>query len=291
MQRKELFPPDRGLQARMIVALITAALSAVVAIAVIAWLAIAVAWWAAVIVVGFAADGFLVRPDKHRPRKPASHPRERKVRRLLDRLATVADMPVPRLAVMGDDAPLTWTTALPWQRPTLHVTTGLLDSCDTSELEAILAHELSHIANRDVAVMTVLAGPPSWILDGIRVYWRQRHAEDAPRFATVRYAMGMVVFASWSAALALPWALTARAVSRHRELAADRGAAVLTGSPAQVAAALRALSETHTVPDLRIALLSPLPARERTKSVWATHPPLHARVARLERMEALLQTR
>src|SRR5918994_7701119 len=198
MQHKELFPPDRGLQARMIVALATAALSAVVALAVIAWLAIAVAWWAAVIVVGFALDGFLVRPDKRKASEPARHPRERKVRRLLDRLATVADTPVPRLVVQGDDAPLSWTTALPWKRPTLHVTTGLLDACDVSELEALLAHELSHIANRDVWVMTVLAGPPSWILDGIRVYWNERHADDAPRLATVRYAMGMVVFASWS---------------------------------------------------------------------------------------------
>ena len=275
----------------MIVALVTAALSAIAAVAVVAWLAVAIAWWAAVIVVGFALDGFFVRPDRRRPARPASHPRERKVRRLLDRLATVADMPVPRLVVQGEDAPLSWTTALPWQRPTLHVTTGLLDVCDVSELEAILAHELSHVANRDAWVMTVLAGPPSWILDGIRVYWNQRHAEDAPRLATVRYAVGMVVYGSWSAALALPWALTARAVSRHRELAADRGAALLTGSPAQVAAALRTLSESATVADLRLALLAPIPARERGGGLWATHPPLHARVARLERMEEMLQTR
>jgi heat shock protein HtpX len=275
----------------MIVALVTAAISAVAAVAFLVWLAVTVAWWAAVIVVGFAPDGFLVRPDKRPPAQPAKHTRGHKLRRLLDRLATVADMPVPRLIVQADEAPLTWTTALPFRHPTLHVTTGLLDACDTSELEAILAHELSHIANRDVWAMTVLAGPPSWILDGIRVYWNQRHAEDAPRFATVRYAMGMLVFASWSAALALPWALTARAVSRHRVLAADRGAALLTGSPAQVAAALRALSESATVPDLRLALLSPIPARERDGGLWATHPPLRDRVARLERMEALLQKR
>ena len=154
------------------------------------------------------------------------------------------------------------------------MTTGLLDVCDVSELEAILAHELSHIANRDAWVMTVLAGPPSWILDGIHVYWTQRHAEDAPRLTTLRYAVGMVMYGSWSAALALPWALTALAVSRHRELAADRGAALLTGSPAQVAAALRTLSESATVPDLRLALLSPIPARERGGGLWATHPPL-----------------
>jgi heat shock protein HtpX len=289
--RKELFPPDRGLQARMIAALVTAALSAAAAIAVVVWLVVAVAWWAAVIVVGFALDGFLERPDRRRPARPAKHPRQAKVRRLVDRLCAVGDMPVPTLVIEGDDAPLTWTTARPWRTPTVHVTSGLLDACDTAELEAILAHELSHIANRDVWVMTILAGPPSWILDGIRVYWRERHTDDAPRFATIRYAMGMVVFASWSAALALPWALTARAVSRHRELAADRGAALLTGSPAQVAAALRALSETAAMPDLRLTLLTPLPARERTRSLWATHPPLGTRVARLERMEVLLQTR
>ena len=65
----------------------------------------------------------------------------------------------------------------------------------------------------------------------------------------------------------------------------------LTGSPAQVAAALRTLSESATVPDLRLALLSPIPARERGGSLWATHPPLSVRVARLERMEEMLQTR
>ena len=200
-------------------------------------------------------------------------------------------MPVPRLVVMGDDAPLIWTTARPWQRPTLHVTTGLLDGCDVSELEAILAHELSHVANRDVGVMTVLAGPASWILDGIRVYWKQRHEEDAPRLATVRYAIGMVVFASWSAALALPWALTARAVSRHRELAADRGAALLTGSPAQVAAALRALSET--APSRTSGSRSSARSRPASAGEASGRPTRRCttRVARLERMEAMLQTR
>ena len=67
----------------MMVALATAALSAVVAVAVVAWLVVAVAWWAAVIVVGFALDGFLVRPDQRRPKEPASHPRRHRVRRLL----------------------------------------------------------------------------------------------------------------------------------------------------------------------------------------------------------------
>ena len=85
----------------MIVALATAALSAVVAVAVVVWLAVTIAWWAAVIVVGFALDGFLVRPDKRPPSRPKSHPRERKVCRWLDRLAAMADIPVPRLVVAG----------------------------------------------------------------------------------------------------------------------------------------------------------------------------------------------
>lgn len=276
----------------MIVALATAVVSAVAAVAILVWLAVVVAWWAPVIVVGFALEGLLVRPDKDRPAEPAKHARGRKLQRLIDRLAAMADMPVPRVEVLRDEAPQIWTTALPTRRATLHVTTGLLDACDGSELEALVAHELSHVANRDAWVMTVLGGPPSWILDGIRVYWNQRHEDGGGARATVRYALGMVVYASWSAALALPWALTARAVSRHRELSADRGAAQLTGSPAQVAAALRALSETASAPDLRLALLSPIPTRERERrSLWATHPPLHARVAHLEHMERLLQAR
>jgi len=290
VRRKELFPPDRGLQARMVVALLTAAATAILAVAVVAWIAIAVVWWAAVAVVGFAVDGFLSGRGKKRSKKPARKNfvgpgRQIRARETLARLAALGDMRAPKLVFEDEEAALSWTTAWPWQQPAIHITRGLVYACEPPELEAILAHELSHIANRDAWVMPMLAGPPTWILGGIRVYWEQRHEEGGSVFTTFRYAVGMLVYGSWAAALALPWALTARAVSRHRELAADRGAALLTGSPAQVAATLRTLSAKVTIPDLRLALLSPLPAREGKAGLWATHPPLDRRVAQLESME------
>jgi heat shock protein HtpX len=290
--RKELFPADRGLQARMIVALLTAAATAILAVAAVAWLAIAVVWWAAVIFVAFAVDGYLSGRRKPRTapaRKGAVGPgRQIRARETLGRLAALGGMCAPKLVFEDEEAPLSWTTAQPWREPAIHVTRGLVYACEPPELEAILAHELSHIANRDAWVMTVLAGPPTWILEGIRGYWAERHEDGWRPVATLRYAVGMVVYGSWVAALTLPWALTTRAVSRHRELAADRGAALLTGSPAQVAAALRTLSAQVTVPDLRLALLTPLPGREGKRRLWATHPPLERRVAQLEAMERSL---
>jgi heat shock protein HtpX len=277
----------------MVVALLTAAATAILAIAVVAWLAIAVVWWAAVIFLAFAVDGFLAGPGKKRGKKPARKNfvgpgRQIRARDALARLAALAGTRAPKLVFEDDEATLSWTTAWPWQEPAIHVTRGLVYASEPPELEAILAHELTHIANRDAWVMPMLAGPPTWILDGIRVYWAERHNDGWKPVATLRYAVGMVVYGSWAAALTLPWALTARAVSRHRELAADRGAALLTGSPAQVAATLRALSAKVTIPDLRLAMLSPLPAREGRSSLWATHPRLERRVAQLDAMEHAL---
>jgi heat shock protein HtpX len=276
----------------MIVALLTAAATAILAVAAVAWLAIAVVWWAAVIFVAFAADGLLSgrRTQRTAPaRKGAVGPgRQIRAREALARLAALGGLRAPKLVFEDDEAALSWTTAQPWREPAIHVTRGLVYACEPPELEAILAHELTHIANRDAWVMTVLVGPPTWILEGIRVYWAERHEDGWKPVATLRYAVGMVVYGSWVAALTLPWALTTRAVSRHRELAADRGAALLTGSPAQVAATLRTLSAKVTIPDLRLALLSPLPAREGKRSLWATHPPLERRVAQLEAMERTL---
>jgi heat shock protein HtpX len=124
-----------------------------------------------------------------------------------------------------------------------------------------------------------LVGPPSWILAGIHDGWRHRQGSQ------LRNAIGIAAI-SWLAALALPGALAARLLSRHRELAADRGAALLTGSPACVAAALRRLS-AEPAPDLRLALLNFVGPRDT--GPWATHPPLKARLAQLDRMERELQ--
>jgi len=153
-------------------------------------------------------------------------------------------------------------------------------ACSDRELQAVVAHELAHIANRDAWVMTLVAAP-SWILAGIQDGWRERTG------SWLRNAVGMVAI-SWLVALALPGALAVRLLSRQRELAADRGAALLTGSPAGVAAALRRLSADPPPADLRLAVLNFVGARDA--GVWATHPPLAQRLAQLDHMERALQS-
>jgi heat shock protein HtpX len=288
-RRRDLFPLDRALQARMAAALLVATASAAALVAVVGWLAAAVQWRLAAGVVLFAAGGLAATTgSQRRPTRPLAPRDERRARELLARLVALAAMRAPRLAVEADRAALSWTTAVPWRPATIHVTSGLVHDCSNRELESVLAHELTHIANRDAWVMTIV-GPPSWILAGMREGWREREG------SWLRNAIGLAAI-SWLAALALPGALAARLLSRHRELAADRGAALLTGSPAGVAAALRRLSgSAGPGPDLRLArleLLNFAPSRPRGHGVfarlWATHPPLERRLAQLDRIERAL---
>ena len=137
------------------------------------------------------------------------------------------------LVVETNRAALSWTTALPRRRPSVHVTTGLLDRVGDRELQAVLAHELAHVLHRDAVLVTLLAGPPAYLMAGLRSMASEGGREW---FAAILFGVFLVPPAAVMLAIA-------RVVSRHRELAADRAAAVLTGSPASVAAALLAVDD------------------------------------------------
>jgi heat shock protein HtpX len=214
------------------------------------------------------------------------------VERAIERLCLVADLDEPLTALVADDVPLSWTTAPPGRRPRVHVTTGMVELLDDAGLQAVLAHELSHIGNRDAVLMTVLAAPGVRVLRSLHVTWR--HA--AEQHWTI--ALAAAVMCAVLAVPALVSVGVSRIVSRHRELAADRGAALLTGSPAALAAALAQLSDgLHAIPDrdLRVAAVSDVlhvvPAKPANgiARLWATHPPLEDRIHRLERLEAQRQ--
>jgi heat shock protein HtpX len=287
-----VFSAGLGLRMRMYVAL---ALNAVLLVALLAGL-IALffvdnGWSIVVLIAAFAFIGaFGERRRKERRRSSKRMDLER-ARRAVGRLSVLADVPVP--AVKGEriGPPLSWTTALPRRQPNIHVTRALLLQLDDAQLEAVLAHELSHIANRDAIVMTVLSAPGIYVLRGLRLSWHD---------AGLRAKAGLLMFGFM---LILPAAISAglaRIVSRHRELAADRGAAMLTGSPAALAAALLRLSgEMAAIPqrDLRTVaardLLHVVPVRPERgiRRLWATHPRLATRVRELERLESRLQAR
>lgn len=249
-----------------------------------------VAVGAALVLVQYFASDKLVLLSTHarligEGDEPALH-------RIVERLAQLADLPTPRLALMETPAPNSFATGRSPKRATVAVTRGLLSVLEPAELEAVLAHEISHIKNRDMMVLTyasLLASVAALIVEigiwtgfgfGIR---RGRGGGNA--------ALTIVLV---SAAVWLISFVLIRALSRYREYAADRGSVVLTGSAAAMRSALVKVSGVNgRIPtkDLRTAqamsaFFIVAPASKRAfGELLATHPTLEHRLARLEAME------
>lgn len=219
---------------------------------------------------------------------------------LLERLCMRADIPVPDLRVEWDAAPNAWTT-----RGRIHLTTRLVTLLDQSELEAVLAHELAHLAHRDAAVMDVCSAPSRVLLghagivvSGLRAWLR--HILEVP-------FPGVAAFAAFWAVLSVPpafvfgWVsrLSVLRMSRTREFAADAGAATLTGRPSALASALLKLDRESDL--LPRADLRQIEARavqrilgtgtSRLGPLFSTHPPTATRVKRLQAIERRLHAR
>jgi heat shock protein HtpX len=203
---------------------------------------------------------------------------------IVERLCVVADIPKPALVLDARPLPNSWIEGTKRGGFRLHLTQGLIDLLEPRELEAVIAHELAHVVNRDAAVMTVVGGPGEALLAG----------------GTRVMSQGWFpIMIGGLIASAIGWTGTygTRALSRYREFAADAGAVALTGSPAALASALMKVSDgLVAIPrkDLRAAALHDafhlLPvSRERAYGLPDTHPPLTARIERLERLEAALQ--
>ena len=256
-------------------------LAGVAALLVIArWSLVAAAFY----VVALSGGWLIAALNRPRP-QPGSDAVEAQVRVALVRLCVVGDLATPEIRVWRGLPALSWTTQLPFGRPRVHISEAMVRRTDERGLEAVLAHEMAHIANGDARIMTLLAGPAMAMLTA---FWSLRHVADS--------GWGLLVFVVTG--LAVPPALLlmglARLASRHRELAADRGAAVLTGSPAGLAAVLVALSDglarlpgTDLREVARADVFHLLPVREATgmSRLWATHPPLRRRLAALQEME------
>jgi heat shock protein HtpX len=179
---------------------------------------------------------------------------------------------------------------------TVCATTGLLRLLSPSELEAVLGHELTHVANRDVMVITLASFFASIAAFIVQMgFWFGGmfggDDEDGGPSAIVVILVSAVVYViSW---------LLLQALSRYREFAADRGSAIITGRPSALISALMKISgNMQQIPqqDLRAAnselaafYIFPPKAKQSFASLLSTHPPLEARIARLQRLEAQLQ--
>jgi heat shock protein HtpX len=216
---------------------------------------------------------------------------------MLERLCMRADMRVPELVVEGRTVPSAWT-----EGGRIHVNRRLLKLLDEGELEAVLAHELAHLARRDAAVMEICSAP-SRVLLGFTGCVRRRLRSWVGNSAMVvtGISVALVVLAGLCTppALVIGWLsrLSVLGMSRARELSADAAAATLTGRPSALASALLKLDrQREWVPraDLRqveaFAVLCIVGVhRARLGRLFATHPPIAARVKRLEETEIRIQ--
>ena len=213
---------------------------------------------------------------------------------IVDRLCALADMPKPRVAIADSDVPNAFATGRSPSDAVVCATTGILRRLEPAELEAVLAHELSHVAHRDVAVMTIagflgvaagfITRSMFWIGPGIGGGRRDRDEED--NFLLIMLVSILVY--------AISFMLT-RALSRYRELSADRGAAIITGAPSTLASALvKVTGAMGQIPtrDLRAAepfnafFFTPAAAPGFSiSSVFSTHPTLERRLAQLAEIE------
>jgi len=287
--------PDRGLTARMGLTMFLLGLLYVVLVGVIVYavdnlaLALIIAmgalfaqWYFSDRIALYAMHGRVVSPEE----APQLHG-------IVDRLCAVADMPKPTVAIADTDVPNAFATGRTPSRAVVCATTGLMRRLDERELEGVLAHELSHVAHRDVTVMTVasVVGVLAGFLTRIVLFsgmGRGRRDSNGAPVVLIVLLVSIVVYA-------LSFLLT-RALSRYRELSADRAGAFLTGQPSALASALVKISgEMGRIPsrDLREAepynaffLVPALAPGFSLSSLFSTHPPLERRLDQLGRIAA-----
>jgi heat shock protein HtpX len=207
---------------------------------------------------------------------------------MVERLCTMADLPKPRVAIIDSDVPNAFATGRSPKHSAVAVTRGLWERLEPREVEGVIAHELSHIANRDVLIMTLasffamLAGVITRFAMYAGLFGGGRRENNGPPVWLIVMLVSMVTYA-------LSYILI-RTISRYREYAADRGAAVLTGAPEYLMSALQKIAGTITqIPqrDLREVqamnafFIIPTNWRSSFGELFHTHPPLEKRLAAL----------
>jgi heat shock protein HtpX len=297
MAAPKTFGRDTGLQTRMLltmfllglvyavlIAVLIAAGIGVIAIAVIAAILFAVQYFTSDKIALYSMGARVVTPQE----QPELHT-------AIERLCIQANLPKPRVAVVQTPMPNAFAIGRSPNSATVSATTGLLALLTPAELEGVLAHELTHVQNRDVLVMTVasfFATVASLIVQ--MGFWFgmgfDDQDENGPGIIVVILVSGVVYMVSF---------VLLQTLSRYREFAADRGSAIITGRPSALASALRKISGSmDQIPqrDMRAAsgelaafYIFPPKAKQSIATLFSTHPPLEARLAALERLEAQLQ--
>ncbi len=235
----------------------------------------------------FASDKLVLLSTGAREVTPQQEP---ELYRIITRLSQLADLPTPRVAIMETMVPNAFATGRSPKHAVIAVTRGITQLLDPQELESVLGHEMSHIKNRDMMVLTyasLFASVASFIVQiGMWTGFGMNDRDDRDGNAA------MVVFLVSAAVWAISFFLL-RALSRYREYSADRGSVLLTGTPATMRSALLKVSGTmQRIPNADLRTAQSMNAffivpqvKSATVELFSTHPSLEHRLARLEALE------
>ncbi len=218
---------------------------------------------------------------------------------MVERLCAMANLPKPRVAVVPTDVPNAFATGRNAKHAVVAVTEGLWRRLEPQEIEAVLAHELSHVANRDVLVMTVasffamlarahhpLSASTSGVIGGFGGGGGARQGNNNNQGGV---PIWIIVLAVSVVTYAISYVLI-RTLSRYREYAADRGSALITGAPEHLMSALQKISSGITqipqrdlreVAGMNAFFIMPTNFRQKMSEIFADHPPLEKRLAAL----------
>ncbi len=209
---------------------------------------------------------------------------------MVERLCAMSDLPKPKIAVIDTDVPNAFATGRSPKHAAVAVTTGLWNRLEPREVEGVLAHELSHVANRDVLVMTVASffAMLAALLTRLGLYGGMfggggnRDDRNGPPIWLIIFAVSIVTYV-------LSYILI-RTISRYREYAADRGSALITGAPEHLMSALQKIAsdmvripqrDLREVAGMNAFFIIPTNVKSTFGELFATHPRLEKRLARL----------
>lgn len=223
--------------------------------------------------------------------KVVSEREQSKLHETVSRLCAIADLPKPKIAIVQSNIPNAFATGRSEKSAVVAVTTTLMNKLNQSELEAVLAHELSHIKNKDMLIMTIASVLPLVAFFIVRnmLWFGMMGGRRNARMAGAMVAVFIVSLLVGIASLIL-----VKTLSRYREFTSDKGAAIITGKPSQLASALMKISgvmsrvpseDLRKVEGMNAFFIIPAISKGSIMNLFSTHPTVEARIKALSKLE------
>jgi heat shock protein HtpX len=283
---------DAGLNARMILSFVILGILYVVFLSILHYLGVgyiplAIIASAMILAQWYFSDKIVLWSSGAKIVSKEEYP---KLHEIVERLSTKNGLPKPKVAMVNSRVPNAFATGKSAKSSLVAVTTGILDLLDDDELEAVVAHELSHVRSRDVLVLTLVSvfSTVAWYLAQFGFFGGLQTRNRNTAGTTV--IVVLVAIITWIVSF-----LIIRAISRYREYSADRGGAIMTGKPDKLANALLKISgkigsippqEIEHVQKLNAFFIIPALSGSSIANLFSTHPPVEKRVQKLMEMKS-----